>query len=178
VGKSNGYSSKKNRIAVGRAPTPTYGLIDSQSVKTTSASIDRGFDGGKKVKGRKRHIVVDTMGNLLAVSVHAANIHDTKSGINPAKKAYEKCPTIQRFCGDNGYRKSFEEAVSEQLGLGVDISKRIKPEFEVLPLRWKVERTFSWINNSRRLSKDYEIKTEHEENMFMISHLHTLLRRY
>jgi putative transposase len=133
---------------------------------------------GKKVKGRKRHIVVDTMGNLLAISVHAANIHDTKSGINPAKKAYEKYPTIQRFCGDDGYRKSFEEAVSEQLGLGVDISKRIKPEFDVLPLRWLVERTFSWGNHSRRLSKDYEIKTEYEENIFMISHLHTLLRRY
>jgi len=133
---------------------------------------------GKKVKGRKRHNVTDTMGNLLAITVHAANIHDTKSGINPARKAYDKYPTIQKFCGDDGYRKSFEEAVSEQLGLGVDISKRIKPEFEVLPLRWVVERTFSWANHSRRLSKDYEIKTEHEENMFIISHLHTLLRRY
>jgi len=132
----------------------------------------------KKVKGRKRHIVTDTMGNLLAVVVHAANIHDTKSGINPAKKAYEKYRTIQKFCGDDGYRKSFEEAVLSELGLGVDISKRIKPEFEVLPLRWLVERTFGWGNNSRRLSKDYEIKTEHEENMFMISPLHTLLRRY
>ena len=71
---------------------------------------------GKKVKGRKRHIVVDTMGNLLAITVHAANIHDTKSGINPATKAFEKFPTIQRFCGDDGYRKSFEEDVSQQLG--------------------------------------------------------------
>ena len=133
---------------------------------------------GKKVKGRKRHIVVDTMGNLLAITVHAANIHDTKSGINPAKKAYEKYPTIQKFCGDDGYRKSFEEDVSVHLGLGVDISKRIKPEFEVLPLRWIVERTLSWANHSRRLSKDYEIKTVHEENMFIISHLHTLLKRY
>lgn len=132
----------------------------------------------KKVKGRKRHIVVDTMGNLIAITVHAANIHDTKSGINPAKKAYEKYPIIQKFCGDDGYRKSFEEDVSEQLGLGVDISKRIKPEFEVLPLRWLVERTFSWVNHSRRLSKDYEIKKEHEENIFIISHLHTLIRRY
>jgi putative transposase len=104
---------------------------------------------GKKVKGRKRHIVVDTMGNLLAITVHAANIHDTKSGINPAKKAYEKYPTIQKFCGDDGYRKSFEADVRELLGLGVDISKRIKPEFEVLPLRWRVERTFSWGNHSR-----------------------------
>ena len=132
----------------------------------------------KKVKGRKRHIVVDTMGNLLAIFVHAANIHDTKSGINPAQKAYKKYDTIQKFCGDDGYRKSFEEDVSTQLGLGVDISKRIKPEFEVLPLRWLVERTLSWGNNSRRLSKDYEIKTLHEENMFIISHLHTLLKRY
>ena len=132
----------------------------------------------KKTKGRKRHIVVDTMGNLLAISAHAANIHDTKSGINPAKKAYEKYRTIKKFCGDDGYRKSFEEDVLEQLGLSVDISKRIKPEFEVLPFRWVVERTFSWVNHSRRLSKDYEIKTEHEENMFMISHLHTLIRRY
>ena len=132
----------------------------------------------KKVKGRKRHIVTDTMGNLLAIYVHAANIHDTKSGINPAKKAYCKYPTIQRFCGDDGYRKFFEEAVLHELGLGVDISKRIKPDFEVLPLRWLIERTFSWGNHSRRLSKDYEIKIEHEENIFMISHLHILLRRF
>ena len=137
-----------------------------------------GLTAGKKVKGRKRHIVVDTMGNLLSITVHAANIHDTKSGINPAKKAFEKYPTIQKFCGDDGYRKSFEAEVLEQLGLSVDISKRIKPEFEVLPLRWRVERTFSWSNHSRRLSKDYEIKTIHEENMFIISHLHILLKRY
>jgi putative transposase len=85
---------------------------------------------------------------------------------------------MERFCGDEGYRKSFEIAVAEQLGLDVDISKRIKPEFEVLPMRWLVERTFSWANHSRRLSKDYEITVAHEENIFMISHLHTLLRRY
>jgi len=132
----------------------------------------------KKVKGRKRHIVTDTMGNLLAISVHAANIHDTKSGIDPAAKAFDKYSTIEKFCGDDGYRKSFEEAVAEKLGLSVDISTRIKSEFEVLPFRWIVERTLAWGNNSRRLSKDYEIKTEHEENMFMISHLHTLIRRY
>jgi putative transposase len=133
---------------------------------------------GKKVKGRKRHIVVDTMGNLLAITVHAANIHDTKSGINPAEKAFNKHSTIQKFCGDDGYRKSFEEDVLERIGISVDISKRIKPEFEVLPLRWLVERTFEWANHSRRLSKDFEIKTAHEENKFMISHLHTLIKRY
>ena len=117
------------------------------------------------------------MGNLLSVVVHAANIHDTKSGILPAEKAYEKYPTIKRFCGDEGYRKSFEEAVLNQLGLGVDISEKIKPTFEVIPKRWVVERTFGWLGYSRRLSKDYEIRTASSENMIRISHLHILLNR-
>lgn len=97
------------------------------------------------------------MGNLLAVVVHAADIHDTKAGIWAAKKAFETYPSIQRFCADAGYRKTFEQDVSNALGLGVDISVRIKPEWEVLPKRWIVERSLAWINNSRRLSKDYEI---------------------
>ena len=117
------------------------------------------------------------MGNLLAVVVHAANIHDTKSGINPAEKAFEKYPGIEKFCGDEGYRKSFEEDVLAKLGLNVDISARIKPGWEVLPKRWVVERTFAWANNSRRLSKDYEITIKSEEAMFMISHSRVLLRR-
>ena len=117
------------------------------------------------------------MGNLLAVVVHAANIHDTKSGILPARKAYEKYPTIKKFCGDEGYRKSFEEAVLDELGLEVDISKRIKPIFEIIPKRWVVERTFGWMGNSRRLSKDYEISVNSEEAFVMVSHIHTLLRR-
>ena len=131
----------------------------------------------KKVKGRKRHIVVDIMGNLLSVDVHAANIHDTKSGIDTAKEAFEKYPTIKKFCGDEGYRKSFVESVSAELGLGVDISERIKPAFEVIPKRWVVERTFAWMNNSRRLSKDYEISTQSQQAFVMISHLHTIIRR-
>ena len=118
------------------------------------------------------------MGNLLAINVHAANIHDTKSGIEPAKKAVEKHPTIKGFCADAGYRKTFILLVIAILGLFVDISERINPGFELLPKRWVVERTFAWANNSRRLSKDYEIRIKHSENMFMISHLHTLLKRY
>jgi len=101
-----------------------------------------------------------------------------KQGYIPQKKAYAKYSTIEKFCGDDGYRKSFETAVSEQLGLGVDISKRIKPIFEIMPKRWIVERTLGWSNHSLRLSKNHEISIFHEENMFMISHLHTLLRRY
>ena len=118
------------------------------------------------------------MGNLLAIKVHAANIHDTKAGVIPAIKAKKKYMTIKNFCADGGYRKTFIILTFFFLGLFVDIVKRTKSEFEILPKRWVIERTFAWANYSRRLSKDYEIKTENAENMFMISHLHTLLRRY
>jgi putative transposase len=117
------------------------------------------------------------MGNILSVVVHAANIHDTKSGKEPAIQAYLIYPTITNFCCDEGYRKSFEEDMLWEFGFTVDISKRIKPAFEVLPKRWVVERTFAWIGNSRRLSKDFEITTDSAENMVRISHLHTLLKR-
>ena len=169
---------KKIRTKAGRKPSPSYGIIDSQSIKTTSASDCRGFDGGKKVKGRKRHIVVDTMGNLLAIIVHAANIHDTKAGIGPALAAYAKYPTIKKFGGDCGYRKTFIENVADKLGIGVDISPKISPQDGVSPKRWIVERTLSWANHSRRLSKDYEISTLSAVNMFMVSHISTLLRRF
>jgi len=117
------------------------------------------------------------MGNLLKVIVHAANIHDTKAGGEVFKAALVKYPTIKGVCADAGYRKTFETVVAE-LGCTVDISERIKPEWEVLPKRWRVERTFAWMNHSRRLSKDFEITTKSEENMVIISHLHTLLKRY
>ena len=113
------------------------------------------------------------MGNLLAVVVHAASIHDTKAGILAAKRAVEKYPSIRRFCADAGYRKTFEQDVKETLGLEVDISARIKPEWTILPKRWIVERTLAWINYSRRLSKDYEITVESAQAMCMICLLYT-----
>lgn len=177
MGQSSPQDSKKNRTAAGRKETPSYGLIDSQSIKTIYASEERGIDGGKKVKGRKRHIVVDTMGNILGVKVHAANVHDTIAGIKVAKLAYKQYSTIERFCGDEGYRGTFEIDVFWEFGLDVDISKRIKPTFELLPLRWIVERTFAWLGSYRRLSKDFEIAVDSAESMIKISHLHTLLRR-
>jgi putative transposase len=115
---------------------------------------------------------------MLSVDVHAANIHDTKSGISTAKEAYTNYPSIQKFCADAGYRGTFVSDVKERLGLGVDISEKIKPhQWEKLPWRWGVERTFSWLNNSRRLSKDYEFSVSSSESMVIISHLHTLLKR-
>ena len=133
---------------------------------------------GKKTKGRKRHIVVDVLGCMLSVDVHAANIHDTKSGISTAKEAYMSYPSIQKFCADAGHRGTFVSDLKEKLGLGVDISEKIKPhQWEKLPWRWVVEHTFSWLNNSRRLSKDYEFSVASSESMVIISHLHTLLKR-
>lgn len=118
------------------------------------------------------------MGNLLTVVVHAANIHDTKAGISSAKQAFQRYPSIERFCADAGYRGTFVLNVDEILGLGVDITEKIKPhEWEKLPWRWLVERTFAWLNNSRRLSKDYEITTSSAEAIVKISHAHTLLKR-
>ena len=131
----------------------------------------------KKVKGRKRHIVVDTQGCILSVEVHAANIHDTKGGITAAIRAVDKYPSIEKFCGDDGYRGTFVDYAAMDFQQEADISSRIKPVFEILPKRWIVERTLAWLGNSRRLSKDYEISTDSAENMVLISNMHTLLKR-
>ena len=121
---------------------------------------------------------MDVLGCLLSVVVHAANIHDTKGGISTARRAYERYPSIQKFCADAGYRGIFVSDMKEQLDLGVDISEKIKPhQWEKLPWRWVVERTLSWLNHSRRLSKDYEISVSSAEAMVNISHFHTLLKR-
>lgn len=117
------------------------------------------------------------MGHLLAVVVHPANIHDTKSGIVPALEALWKYPSLEAFCADMGYRKTFVNDVRTISERRVDISARIKPLFEIQPKRWRVERTFSWFNGSRILSKDYEISTNHEENMIWLSHMATLLKQ-
>ena len=117
------------------------------------------------------------MGNILSIAVHATNIHDTKAGIVPACEAFDKYPTVEKFCGDDGYRNSFEIDVFWEFGLPVHISTRTNPGFEVIPNRWIIECIISWLNNSRRLSKDYEITVESEEAFIAISHFHTLLRR-
>ena len=99
------------------------------------------------------------MGNLLAIKVHAANIHDTKSGILVFRETMKKYSTIKGGMADMGYRKTFVETVKAEFGITIDISARINHEFELEAKRWVVERTLSWLNHSRRLSKDYEITT-------------------
>lgn len=118
------------------------------------------------------------MGNLLAVVVHAANIHDTKSGILVAERAIEKYPSIQRFCADAGYRKTFEKAAVQKLNRGVDIVEKLGNGWHILPNRWIVERTIAWLNNSRRLSKDYEISVVSAQAMCVIAAFRILIARF
>ena len=167
--------TKKVRLQEGKGE-PSYGILDSQSVKSSSPGADRGYDGNKKVKGRKRHIVVDTLGLLLTVYVHAANIHDTKAAEMVMKKTLESYPSLQAFSGDEGYRKTAEEAAIS-LGRELHISRRIKDEFAVLPKRWVVERSFAWLNGYRRLSKDYEASTSTSETMVQIAFIKILINK-
>lgn len=120
------------------------------------------------------------MGNLLCVHVHAANTHDTKGGVFTFEKALYRYPTIQAGCADGGYRGIFKNTFEEFHNIRIDISMQLKEQkvFQVIPKLWIVERTFSWLNHSRRLSKDYEIKTVYAEAMCIIYHFYTLLRRF
>lgn len=131
---------------------------------------------GEKTKGRKRHIVTDIRGNLLCVYVHAANIHDTIAGCDALDMALYMRESIIGVCADAGYRGTFRE-YAESLGLKVDISERIKPKWEIIPKRWRVERTLSWLNGSRRLAKDVEISTDSEESQVYIAFSVVLLKR-
>ena len=119
------------------------------------------------------------MGNLLCIYVHAANIHDTKGGVYTFEKALYRYPTIQAGCADGSYRGTFRNTFDEFHNIRIDISMQIKEQkgFQVLPKRWVVERTFAWLNGSRRLSKDYETSCCSAETMIIISHAATLLKR-
>lgn len=125
--------------------------------------------GGKKVKGRKRHIATDTLGNVLEVQVHAANLHDTTRGGQVCERAVEKNPTIEAFSADQGYRGTTLDCVENILGLRLDIASKAQKGFQVVPKRWIVERTFAWLGAFRRLAKDFEILTSTAENMIRIA---------
>lgn len=120
------------------------------------------------------------MGNILSVHVHAENIHDTKGGVYSLEKAIYKYPTIRAGCADGGYRGTFKNTFEGFHNIRIDISMQIKEnkDFQVIPKRWVVERTFSWLSHSRRLSKDFELRSIYAENMVIISHLHILLKRF
>lgn len=164
-----------------RKARPSLAIIDSQSVKTTEVGGEHGFDGGKKVNGRKRHILVDTMGNLLKVIAHAANMGEREG----AKRLLLELPEplwkrLEKILADGGYAGAdFQTWVKQTFHVALEISlrPRDKKGFVLAPTRWVVERSFAWLGRSRRLSKDYEKLTENSEGMVYLASVQRLLKR-
>jgi len=170
------------RRAAGRDPDPHSGYIDSQSVKTALGGEQRGFDGGKKVQGRKRHIVVDSLGLLLSVVVTAANVDDARAARALfADMPGRDYPRLRVVWGDGKYHnyELYDWLSIHRRPYKVAVVHR-PPGAEGwvrLPKRWVVERTFAWLGRYRRLSKDYEKLTETSAAMVQASAIHHLLRR-
>jgi transposase len=169
------------RDRAGRDPMASAGIVDAQSVKgaDTVGKDSRGYDAGKKTNGPKRHIVTDTIGLLVVVLVTAANIQDRDGGRMVLNNARMKMPSIVLVWADGGYAGKLVAFARHYLRIAVEIVK--KPEgqhtFEVLPRRWVVERTLSWISRCRRLSKDYERLPAHAEAMVKWSMIGLMTRR-
>jgi putative transposase len=167
------------RQQTGRHKHPSAGSLDSQSVKTTSVPSSRGFDAGKKIQGRKRHLLVDTLGLMLTVIVTTASVQD-RDGLKKLLRlngVHRK--KLRKIWVDGGYRGEVIEWVKARFRYCLEVvlrSDNLKG-FVVLPKRWIVERTFAWLNNHRRLSKDYERFTKTSETMVQIAMMRLMLRR-
>ena len=163
----------------GRSRTPTGALIDSQRVKTAKEASQVGFDGGKRVKGHKRHLLTDTVGNRLNVVVSAANVSDIAGGKLVIEKILDTYPTIEKIWADGVYQGGLVELVRETLKATLTLVKREAGQkgFNVQPKRWVVERTFAWLVNYRRLSKDYEPLLHNREAMIYLASIKTRLKR-
>lgn len=177
--KLNDTLRRRVRQAEGRTAEPSAAIIDSQSAKGTRTSGTKGYDAGKKVKGTKRHLLVDTIGLLLAVVVHAANIQDREGAKLVLRQAHARFPTLRLIWADGGYAGKLIAWVQSVCGWVLAIVKRNEQAkgWILLPRRWVVERTFGWLSQCRALARDYEFHPETSEALIQVAMIHLMLRR-
>lgn len=178
--KINRRLVKLERRRQGRRATPTTGIIDSQSAKTTETPGPRGFDMAKRVKGRKRHIVTDTTGLLLALRVHEANVQDCHGAVPLLRDLRRTVPRVRHIFADRVYRgEQLLNAIKDCGRWTVEIITRIEKTGSFVPerKRWVVERTFAWLSRNRRLAKDFEASITSQEAWTWIAQIKLLSRR-
>lgn len=171
---------EKIRKKQGRNEEPSVGIIDAQSIKSTLVSSqDKGFDAGKKIKGIKRHIIVDTLGLILAVVIQSASVQDRDGAVSVIEKLTESWKKIIKIFADGGYAGKLIAVIKERFKIELQIIKRDELHtFKILPKRWIVERTFSWIDTNRRNSKNYERLNQTSVAMVHISAIRIMLNRF
>lgn len=169
------------RLVDGRKRAPSAGIIDSQSVKGTEMSDERGYDAGKKVNGRKRHLLVDTLGLILMVLVLPANIQDRDGAKQLLSAFFSQCTSrrrVRHIWADGGYAGALLEWSRKLWRCTVEIVKRNELHtFKVLPRRWVVERTFGWLGRYRRLNRDYERQAKTGETFVYLAMIRLMLVR-